>query len=70
MHSMRMWPIAGVVCVSVCVCMVATDLGFDIAANTQYDPLGARAFQFGQKKSLDSIRFSLPNRFFRFDSAI
>ena len=26
-----------------------------------------RAFQFGQK-SFDSIRFSLPNRFFRFDS--
>jgi len=50
MRSVRMWPIAGMVCVSVCVCMVATDLGFDIAANTQYDPLGARAFQFGQKK--------------------
>jgi len=31
--------------------------------------LAARAFQFGQKKFLfDSIRFSLPNRFFRFDS--
>jgi len=30
---------------------------------------GTRAFQFGQKKCrLDSIRFSLPNRFFRFDS--
>jgi len=26
-----------------------------------------RAFQFGQK-NFDSIRFSLPNRFFRFDS--
>ena len=49
MRSMRMWPIAGVVCVSLCV-YGATDLGFDIAANTQYDPLGARAFQFGQKK--------------------
>jgi len=31
--------------------------------------LGTRAFQFGQKKFLfDSIRFSLPNRFFRFYS--
>jgi len=30
---------------------------------------GSRAFEFGQK-SFDSIRFSLPNRFFRFDSPI
>jgi len=31
--------------------------------------LGTRAFQFGEKKFLfDSIRFSLPNRFFRFYS--
>ena len=42
----------------------------EIAA-TVYDRAVNRAFQFGQKKfRFDSIRFSLLNRFFRFDSAI
>ena len=36
-------------------------------ARKSEDEAEARAFQFGQK-SFDSIRFSLPNRFFRFDS--
>ena len=35
----------------------------------KYHLILSRAFQFGQKKfRFDSTRFSLPNRFFRFDS--
>jgi len=45
-------------------------------SNMHQTPLGelttlpqTRAFQFGQKKfRFSSVRFSLPNRFFRFDS--
>jgi len=62
-RTMAMFFMRFAVCVIIIIIIDKTDAGLN--------GLCIRAFQFGQK-IFDSIRFSLPNRFFsiRFDSAI